>query len=84
MVLDIAKRFNDVMKVRTLASKLHVPDYQTDQFLQASKTVPDAAVEVIQEWKGNTKDDAEAFEIMKQVLTEMNQIRILHDVMGVM
>ena len=82
-VLEIAERFTNHMELRTLASKLHVPYYKVEKFLQVNKAVSDAAFEVIQDWKGNTKDNEEAFKVMVQVLTKMNCKRILSEVLGV-
>ncbi len=84
MAVQIAKRITDRMKLHAIAAKLRVPDYEVDGFLEGKdRRVTDAAFDVIKTWRERTTDDREAYRTMVRVLTQLEERRILWQVMGV-
>ncbi len=85
MAVQIAKRITDRMKLHAIAAKLRVPDYEVPgrEGQTRDRRVTDAAFDVIKTWRERTTDDREAYRTMVRVLTQLEERRILWQVMGV-
>ncbi len=85
MLVNLCERITGRFQLTKLGVRLHMEDYTIKAILHdySSKPVSEGAFEMLTVWRGRTNDDKEAFQVLEKALREMDEVRMLQDVMGV-
>ncbi len=82
MVVNLAKRLTEKTQLFELAAHLGISGDAVDSLVNAEKTVPDAALLVLNRWGSKQPDSAKAFHQVHKALSEMGEGRAVVEVMG--
>ena len=81
MIIQLCKRIISEFQLTSLGVFLELEDHTIKAILHDYRSISEAAFEMLTLWRRRTKSDKEAFQVLKKALIDMNELRIVKDVL---